>query len=76
MDLNALLAGGAQKHTSLVKEEIDRRYNKLSNYSIFTIVNTIVYVILEVKLRVGIKLTAPLGSSGQPPQPTFHVSRW
>lgn len=29
----------------------------MSNYSIFTIVNTIVYVILEVKLRVGIKLT-------------------
>ena len=31
--------------------------NKLSHYSIFRIVNINVYIILEVKLRVGIKLT-------------------
>lgn len=60
-DLNAILTEGEQKYKfeifPVVKEEDDRRYNKLSDYSIFRIFNKIIYAILEVKLRVGTKLT-------------------
>ena len=60
-DLNAIVTEGEQKYKfeifPVVKEEDDRRYNKLSDYSIFRIFNKIIYAILEVKLRVGTKLT-------------------
>lgn len=41
----------------VVKEEDDRRENKLSDYSIYKIMNKLTYIVIEVKLSVGASLT-------------------
>ena len=67
VNLNTLLARGAQMYTSL----------KFSfPYSLFRIVNTIVSAIVEVKLRVGIKLTdADKKDLAQPFLKVFYLQK-
>ena len=41
----------------IVKKEVDQRENKESDYTIFRIMNKLTYIVIEVKLSVGRRLT-------------------